>query len=103
MFQLLINPFTIFLALTTTLGVVVHDTRIDKVASDVLGIPAAVATYASADAAMKLSEQHTHTERVSLSFEQPRTQARGADDKKYIVTKKLNINSYGSDYSWPSV
>lgn len=103
MFPYIINPLPIALTLATSFGVLLHDTQLDRATTTALTLPAIVAAYGAADIGLKLSDGHTHTERVSLGASQPRIQPRGHDDKKYMLNKKLHINSSGSDYSWPSI
>jgi len=110
MFPILINPLTLLLSLTASFGVLVHDTNIDRAASIAISMPIGLAVVASVDSSFKFSDQHTHTERVSyasaihqIGSEQPRTQTRNGDDKKYIFNKKYVSNTDGSEYHWPSV
>lgn len=55
-------------ALTTTFGVLVHDTKIDQATTVALAIPVALMGYELGAQVPKLSsEGHTHVERVSLA------------------------------------
>lgn len=101
MFPLLINPLPLILTLTTSFGVLLHDTQIDRATITALTIPAIIASYGSADTALKASEGHTRTERVSVASGEPRVQPRGNDDKKYVIGKKFRASLHGSDYAWP--
>lgn len=104
MFPLLINPLAALLTLTTSFGVLIHDTQIDKAAHVATALPAVLAAYGTADVASKLNDQHVHTERVAIASQQPRVQPRSSnDDKKYITVKKFSGDVCGSEYSWPSV
>lgn len=103
MFPLAINPLPVLLTLTTTFGVLVHDTQIDQATTVALALPAIVASYGAADISLKLNDPHTHVKRVSFASRQQSTQPRNSDDKKYIVAKKYSSNGFGGDYSWPSV
>lgn len=103
MYPLLINPLPLLLTLSTSFGVLLHDTQIDRATTTALTLPAIVASYGAADIALKLNDPHTHAERVHINASEPRVRARSNDDKKYIFSKKLRVNSYGSDYSWPSI
>jgi hypothetical protein len=110
MFPILINPLPLLLTLTTTFGVLVHDTQIDRATTTALALPAAFATFGAADAALKFGDAHTHVERVNaaktlqeLRSGQPRMQARNDDEKKFVFNKKFTFDSGGSQYSWPSV
>jgi hypothetical protein len=109
MFQSLINPLSILLTLTTSLGVLVHDTHIDRAASTALTLPISFTTFASAEA-VKLGDAHTHTERFSvtnalerLRSGQPRIQARDDKDHEYLSGKKFATGGTDSQYHWPSV
>jgi hypothetical protein len=110
MFPLLLNPLPILLTLTTSLGVVFHDTQIDRASTTALAVPATFATYGTADSAIKLNDPHVHTERFNVadnmqvmrSSDQPRTQVRGEQDKKYISVKRYVSDGMGSEYHWPS-
>ena len=109
MFPLLINPLPLLLTLSTAFGVLVHDTQLDMAAKTALTVPIAIVAYGGADMTMKINDQHIQNERVSMSQrlgelkgDQPRTQTRGGDDKKYFVQKKSSVHSYGSEYIWPS-
>jgi hypothetical protein len=110
MFPLLINPLPVLLTLSTAFGVLVHDTQLDAAAKTALTVPVTIAAYAGAEYVTKMNDPHIHNERASFSNglselkgEQPRTQTRGGDDKKYVVQKKSNVHSYGSEYIWPSI
>jgi hypothetical protein len=103
MFQLPINTLPIVLTIATTFGVLLHDTQIDHATSLAAELPTLVANYGSSDISLKLNELHVHPERVSISPNQPSTQPRGHDDKKYIVAKRFSSSAIGSEYSWPSV
>ncbi|MBC7943265.1 hypothetical protein H7X68_02085 [Candidatus Saccharibacteria bacterium] len=110
MFPLLINPLPIFFTLGTVFGVLVHDTQIDRATAASLVAPIVIVSYGATDVALNQNDPHIHSERVSVSesirnlkTDQPRVQTRGGDDKKYVVQKKSSFQSYGSDYSWPSI
>jgi len=95
------NTLPVVLALSTAFGVLVHDTRLDTLASATL--PAvAVASYAAADAGLKLSDPHTRIHRVAVNS-QPMIQARGNEDRRHITQNKFGTSTFNSDYSWPSV
>ncbi len=85
---ILINP-TILITLSTSFGVLVHDTKLDQFTTTLLAVPAAIATYEGVAGALKLGDPHTHSERASLSElgrtitrQNPRVQPRD-DNKKY--------------------
>jgi hypothetical protein len=109
MFPLLINPLPLLLTLTTSFGVLFHDSQLDRASSIALSLPVAFAAVGSADLSFKLNDPHLHAERISIAqrFEQlrssqPRIQTRNSEDKKYISTKKFSSDTDGSEYRWPS-
>jgi hypothetical protein len=102
MLQIFSKPLPIALTLLTVLGVLMHDTQLDKATTVAIALPAVLASYGVADAVARSSE-HVHVERVSITAQQPRVQPRNSDDKKYMTQKRLSANLLGSEYSWPSV
>ncbi|MDB5165223.1 MAG: hypothetical protein JWM00_113 [Candidatus Saccharibacteria bacterium] len=93
---LILNPLPILLSLSTMVGVLVHDTKLDQFTTSFLAVPAIVATYDGVNSALKLGDPHTHTERMvisqlsrSLAMENPRLQPRGHEDKKYVLQKNV--------------
>lgn len=108
MYQLLQQLLPLLITLTTGTGVLLHDSRFDRATA--LAVPIPFSTEDVSDLAMMLRDQHVHTERVSvgaaaqgLSIADPSIGPRTSDDKKYITSKKLTINSSGSEYIWPSI
>lgn len=110
MFSLIIsNSLPFLISVSTLFGVVVHDTRFDKFASALLAVPVIVASYEGIDGLLKTND-HTHTERVSVSqfarafaAETPRTQVR-QDDKRYRLEKNVVKGHHPFDnYSLPVV
>ena len=106
--QSFIKPLALTFTLATTLGVLVHDTQLDRTALAV-AIPISFASIAAMDQAMKSGESHVHVERVhgpntlaSLRMSVPRVQPRD-DDRRYIQSKKLYFGTTDSGYLWPSV
>lgn len=109
MFPLFINPVSILLTLTTSFGVIIHDTQIDRATTAAFAVPAIIATFGVADITMKSNDPHIHVERFSaadtirsLKSGQPRTQTRD-DDKEFMAIKKYVSDGVGSEYNWPSV
>jgi hypothetical protein len=109
MFPIFINPLSVLLTITTSFGVILHDTQIDRATSTALTIPVAIATFGAAEVVLKLNDPHIHTERFSaptnaesLRSGQPRTPVRD-DDKKYVSVKKYVSDGMGSEYHWPSI
>ena len=110
MFPILINPLTLLLTLTTSFGVLIHDTQIDRATSTALAVPIALATFGAADVALKTNEAHTHVEKVNvaktlqeLRSGQPRIQIRNDEDRRYVSAKKFTSNGLGSEYNWPTI
>lgn len=90
MFESLITtPLSLFLSISALTGVTLHDTKIDKMATSLVGVPFIVS--ANADGSMKsiASDPHTHAEHISLKnvkSAQPRLAPR-ADHKKHMLQK----------------
>lgn len=108
MYQLFQQLLPLLITLTTGTGVLLHDSRFDRATA--LAVPVPFSTEDVSDLAMMLRDQHVHTERVvvagaaqGLTISEPSIGPRNTDDKKYIASKKLSINSSGSEYVWPSV
>jgi hypothetical protein len=94
--NILIHPVIAIIALTTASSVVLHDTRLDKMAVTALTAPSSSPAYEAGNVkTVNLStEAHTHTERNSLSqvindlkTPNPRQQPRGNEDKKHLMQK----------------
>lgn len=67
MLQIFISPLAVMLSVSTGAGVLIHETKVDKVASLVTAAPAvATQKVASQGTAMLESMPHTHFEGVSL-------------------------------------
>jgi len=105
-----INPLPIMISLTAVLGVFVHDARFDKVAMTAMSAPAIVADYHNGITNLLPSTQHIHSDvgssigsAFSLRAQQPATQPRNEDDKKYIAQRRIMGNTFGNDYCWPSI
>lgn len=101
------NSVSLTLVFATVLGILAHDTQVDKATIVALAAPAAFAGYAMAD--MVKSNDHTHVEKVSVAAHMnaarvyvPKIQPRD-DDRKYIQTKKQGFNSGEGATLWPSV
>lgn len=105
----IINPLTILISLTAVFGVFVHDTQIDKALITAVSQPAVTADYRSEPLKLPTIEQHIHSEATSftstssLNSQQPATQPRNQDDKKYVAGRRLSSNTPGNEYSWPSI
>ncbi len=98
--SLFITPLSVFLSLSTSTGIFVHDTRIDKATLTVLSAPSASPSYQAANTKLVnfATDAHTHVERHSLS--QSLHEARGDNtripprvnsEKKYVSQKNLGL------------
>ncbi|MFZ2125991.1 MAG: hypothetical protein WAV04_00565 [Candidatus Microsaccharimonas sp.] len=108
MFPIIINPLALLFTVTTTFGVLVHDTQLDRAALAAV-VPVSFASFAAIDSVLKSGESHVHVERVhgpntlaTLRSTVPRVQPRD-DDRRYIQSKKVYLGTAGSSYLWPSV
>jgi len=93
MFASLLNPIIVVLSLSTTAGVVVHDTKIDKATAVAIAAPVAAVAYGAASGAAITSELHTHAERASISqsvkafnADNPNAKPR-THDKKHLLQR----------------
>jgi hypothetical protein len=96
--NILIHPILVLTSLTTASGVMIHDTKIDKMTVTAITSPAASSSYEAGNVKIiSLStDAHTHTERNSLSqvvndlkTPNPRQQPRGTEDKKHLMQKHV--------------
>lgn len=110
MFAQIINPIIIAMSLSTAAGVLLHDTRIDKMTATALSLPSLV-TYADIDKVAYLkSDLHNHIERSSLSqavndlkTQAPRIMPR-SEDKKHALPKYVSRGHHAFDnYNLPIV
>lgn len=97
MFQIVISPLAVMLSLSTSAGVVLHETKVDKVASLAMVAPV-VATHkiATDGAALLDGMPHTHSENTPLSSasrelrtKSPSVTPRRDKDEKYRLEKKV--------------
>lgn len=95
MFQLFINPLLVLLSLSTTTGVLLHETKIDKLTALAVVSPI-VAAKKLASGTLLESMPHTHSEAGSLqsSARELRTTSPGMTprrdrDEKYRLQKKV--------------
>lgn len=109
MYPILINPIPLLLTLSTAFGVLMHDTQLDTAAKTALTTPVSIVGFLGSEGSLKFNDPHVHNESSSMSQGvrdlkdvNPRTQTRGGDDKKYVIQKKSSLQSYGSEYIWPS-
>lgn len=103
MLRIIIKPLALVFTLATTLGVLMHDTRVDKASAIALAAPAVVATYGvAASTADFRGNEHTHSERATENLKrmvvaQPRLHTRSTEDKKYLTPKKTIYNTGDDD------
>lgn len=106
----LLTTITLYsLSVLTLLGVVLHDTHVDKAAATAIALPVLAA---SAGAAVYISSsEHTHVERIAFARHSslfrstlPKIQPPRDDDRRYVLTKRLYMTGGGDQsYLWPSV
>lgn len=96
-------PISFFVSLAALTGVTLHDTKIDKLATSVAGIPAMMTTAESGTKGLS-GDPHTHVERVSLRdmhSSHPRLVPR-AEQKKHMMQKNMPKGAHGFDgYALP--
>lgn len=99
----LTTPISLFISLAALAGVTLHDTKIDKLATNFAGIPAIMTSTDPSTRAIA-GEQHTHVERINLSdvsSSQPRIMPRG-DHRKHLMAKNVPRGGHYFDgYSLP--
>lgn len=99
MLKLTVKPLIILFTIATSIGVLVHDTHIDKASTVALTLPVIAVGYGIANAVdFKTNDPHTHTETVTENLKrlvtaQPRLQTRFTDEKSYLSNKKLPIST----------
>lgn len=104
MFNLtLTTPISFFISLAALAGVSLHDTKVDKLATSFVGVPAITAST-DASARSISSDPHTHVERVSVSdlrTSQPKIAPR-AEHKKHMMQKNVPKGAHTFDgYALP--
>ena len=104
MFNLtLTTPISLFVSLAALAGVTLHDTKIDRLATTFVGVPAMTANVEGVNKGIS-SDQHTHVERISLSdvkTAQPRIMPR-SDQKKHLMQKSAPKGTHFYDgYNLP--
>lgn len=98
MFDFTFNaPISLFIALSALAGVAVHDTKIDKLATTFVGVPALIASTDGNNNKLA-SDPHTHVERVSIeNSSQPRLAPRLGDQKKHVLQKNVPKGAHSFD------
>ena len=106
--QKTLNLAPIVFIIAITLGVLVHDMRIDKMTAVAFALPAVLASYGAAH--LVGGSEHIHVERVAFSNQSrvfhsslPKVTPRDNEDR-YIQAKKT-FGHGGNDSAglWPSV
>jgi hypothetical protein len=108
MFTQLFHSIIIAMSLSTTTGILLHDTRIDKMTATALSTPSLV-TYADIDKVAFKADLHPHVERTSFSQvvhdihnQNPRIQPRENHDRKHMMQKYAPKGHHAFDnYSLP--
>lgn len=104
----LIQQMAVTLTLLTSMGIFVHDTKIDHATTTALALPAALATLDFEKSFKFGGSEHTHVERVSfghavsaLSRGMPRIQPR-EDHKRFFLNQKVAKGTHPFDsYNMP--
>ena len=96
------TPISFFIALAALAGVAVHDTKLDKLTTTFVGVPALVASTDGGHSKLG-GDPHTHVERVSIeNSSQPRIAPRLGDQKKHVLQKNVPKGGHSYDgYSLP--
>jgi hypothetical protein len=102
----LIKPLSYMFVLATTLGVVMHDTQVDKATNIALN-PVLYANISAREATAK-SGDHVHVDRFSASNQGnsvraslPKTPPRD-EDRRYVQSKKSALSDGDTARIWPS-
>jgi hypothetical protein len=110
MFLRLLQPAIAFISLSTAVGVLVHDTRIDKVTMTAVSAPFSLHQHEvvkamdfSGDLHAPHSSRHTVSQVMSdLNTSNPSIHPRSADDKKYMMQKYVARGHHAFDnYNLP--
>ena len=84
-------PLSIFISLAAIAGVSVHDTKLDKMTTTVVGTPSVMSITDPGFKAMR-GDDHTHVERVSLrdvTSQSPRIMPRYGEQKRHMMQKSV--------------
>lgn len=99
----LTTPISLLISLAALAGVTVHDTRVDRLATALSGIPAMMTTAENGPKDIN-NDSHTHVERINLAdtySSQPRIMPR-SDHKKHMMQKNMPKGSHRFDgYNLP--
>lgn len=112
MLTTIFNSLAIFLSLSTSTGILLHDTKIDKAVTTALATPLLASTIDSSVKTVTFKiEPHSQVERVSFAkalvaaqSDNPRIQPRTNEDKKYQLPKNVFRGHHAFDnYNLPIV
>jgi hypothetical protein len=111
MLSIIPNPLSILTSLAIMSGVFVHDMQLDNVTMTSAAVPRAILTESSHNISeLFKTEQHAQSEVGSflesthnIRSQQPSTQPRNENDKKYIAQKRTIGSTFGNGYYWPSI
>lgn len=96
-------PVSMFISLAALTGVSLHDTKIDKLTTSIVGVPSIMSSTESATKGLS-TDPHTHVERVSLNESrstQPRLAPR-SDHRKHMMQKATPKGTHHHDgYNLP--
>lgn len=98
------TPLSLLISLAALAGVSLHDTKLDKLATTFVGVPALMTTSEGGAKGFN-TDPHTHVERVSLKemSSQPRISPR-SDSKKHLMQKNVPKGVHRFDgYALPVV
>ena len=100
------TQLSIFISLAALVGVALHDTKLDRLATSVMStIP--IALTVTAGLTYMRSDDHTHVDRVTvndLSGQAPRIMPRNGEQKKHMMQKRVPKGNRSFDgYCMPMV
>ena len=104
------QPLSVAVSLLAVFGLLSHDTQLDNAVVTAVSKSTSVARLDVESAKIKLPEQHIHADSnsftsgtLSLRAQQPASQAKTENEKKYISQRRLSGNNVGSEYHWRSI
>jgi hypothetical protein len=92
------TPITFLISLAALAGVTLHDTKLDKLATSFVGVPAMTANTEGSHKGVD-NTLHTHVERMSfkdVKTAQPRIAPRN-EQKKYFLQKNMPKGAHAYD------
>lgn len=94
----LTTPISLFVSLAALAGVMLHDTKLDKLAVSIVGAPSVVSKAENGRKAIT-NDTHTHVERVgmkNMNTSQPRIMPRN-EQKKHLLQKSSPKGTHVTD------